>query len=322
MHEHEHQPVESLAHQGAGPVHDMERRPAKSRRRAGGRRAVRTRSGARRSGLVVSAAALVAVAAGAFALHGTGGASGGADRVAASSSTDTDAGAGAGAGADAATEPAQQPGPGTPTGISGSPLASATPSGAPASSPAAAASPSAEVRPDAAPSRGSKPSKGADAPGPAPAGGASGSGPVGPDPRVAGPRVSSQAVRDAEAMSLKLLNGERATVGLAPLVLKDDLSGFAREWARHMRTSGFGHSGSKDTGHLVTGSRTWVGENIVMWSDESMTAQQAAEKFQSMWRHSPGHYKAQTSRTFTEVGVGIYHDESGWWGVHNFSDGR
>ncbi len=53
-----------------------------------------------------------------------------------------------------------------------------------------------------------------------------------------------------------------------------------------------------------------------------MSAQEVAEKFQSMWRHSPGHYKAQTDASFTEVGVGIHRDGSGWWGVHNFSDGR
>ncbi|WP_240136429.1 CAP domain-containing protein [Streptomyces sp. MUM 178J] len=127
---------------------------------------------------------------------------------------------------------------------------------------------------------------------------------------------------EAEALSLKLLNAERATVNLPPLTLRTDLSDFARRWARHMSTSGFGHSSDSDTGYLVTGSRTWIGENIVWWSDESMSAQEAAEKFQSMWRHSPGHYKAQTSTSFTEVGVGIYHDDSGWWGVHNFSDAR
>ncbi|MCQ6553317.1 CAP domain-containing protein [Streptomyces sp. C10-9-1] len=123
-------------------------------------------------------------------------------------------------------------------------------------------------------------------------------------------------------MSFRLLNAERATVGLPPLKLRTDLSEFARGWARHMSTSGFGHSDSSDTDHLLTGGRTWIGENIVWWSDESMTAQEAAEKFQSMWRHSPGHYKGQTSTSFTEVGVGIYRDDSGWWGVHNFSDGR
>lgn len=145
-------------------------------------------------------------------------------------------------------------------------------------------------------------------------------GPVGPDPTLPGPRSASQSTSEAEAMSLRLLNGERATVGLPPLALRTDLSDFARTWARHMRTSGFGHSSTSDTQYLVTGGRTWIGENIVWWSDESMTAQEAAEKFQAMWRHSPGHYKAQTSASFTEVGVGIYHDDSGWWGVHNFSD--
>ncbi|WP_405959413.1 CAP domain-containing protein (plasmid) [Streptomyces sp. NBC_00868] len=123
-------------------------------------------------------------------------------------------------------------------------------------------------------------------------------------------------------MSLELLNIERARVGLPPLVLKTDLSGFARSWALHMRNQGFAHSSNEQRDALATGSRTWVGENIVWWSDKAMTAQQAAEKFQSMWRHSPGHYKSQTNTQFTEVGVGLYHDETGWWGVHNFSDGR
>ncbi|MGW5348855.1 CAP domain-containing protein [Streptomyces sp. NPDC004050] len=145
---------------------------------------------------------------------------------------------------------------------------------------------------------------------------------MGPDPSVRGSRSSTQAVRDAEAMSLQLLNAERATVGLPPLAPRQDLGDFARGWAKHMRTSGFGHSSDGDSAYLKTGSRTWIGENIVMWSGASMTAQEAAEKFQSMWRHSPGHYKAQTNPKFTEVGIGIYHDESGWWGVHNFSDGR
>ncbi|MGW4892746.1 CAP domain-containing protein [Kitasatospora sp. NPDC004240] len=149
---------------------------------------------------------------------------------------------------------------------------------------------------------------------------APGGGPVGPDPKVPGPRTDSRSNQDAEALSLQLLNAERATVGLPPLALRADLTDYARRWAQHMRTSGFGHSAGSDTQYLVTGSRTWIGENIVWWSDPAMTAQEAAERFQSMWRHSPGHYKAQTSTSFTEVGVGVYHDESGWWGVHNFSD--
>ncbi|MFE3788480.1 CAP domain-containing protein [Streptomyces goshikiensis] len=204
--------------------------------------------------------------------------------------------------------------------VSPSPVASSSPSPAasltaaaatasPSASPSASASASAHARSSkaaASPARSSTPA----------------SGPAGPDPKVPGGRTSTQDVRTAQALSLELLNGERAAVGRPPLALRQDLSDFARKWAEHMRTSGFSHSSSEERAYLKTGTRTWTGENIVWFSDASMTAQEAAEKFQSMWRHSPGHYKAQVSPDFTEVGVGLYHDSSGWWGVHNFSDGR
>ncbi|MGW6391638.1 CAP domain-containing protein [Streptomyces sp. NPDC055103] len=193
---------------------------------------------------------------------------------------------------------------------SASPSPSASVSASPRSSASASASPSAHKTASQTPA--TRPAK-TKAASPA-------DGPVGPDPKIPGARTTSQSTSDAEAMSLQLLNAERATVGLPPLTLRADLSGFARKWAQHMSTTGFGHSSDSDTHYLVTGSRTWIGENIVWWSNESMTAQEAAEKFQAMWRHSSGHYKAQTSSSFTEVGVGIYHDGTGWWGVHNFSD--
>lgn len=137
-----------------------------------------------------------------------------------------------------------------------------------------------------------------------------------------GPRTTTQDLATAQSLSLQLLNNERAAVGRPPLALKQDLSAFARKWAEHMRNNGFAHSSSDDRAYLKTGSRTWTGENIVWFSDASMTAQEAAEKFQSMWRHSSGHYKAQVNPDFTEVGVGLYRDSTGWWGVHNFSDGK
>ncbi|MFI8280427.1 hypothetical protein ACIGBH_37065 [Streptomyces sp. NPDC085929] len=66
MHEHEydHEPVEGFGHGAAEVVPGVERRHAKSRR-AGGRRA-RPRRGPKHMGLVVSGAALLATAAGAF----------------------------------------------------------------------------------------------------------------------------------------------------------------------------------------------------------------------------------------------------------------
>ncbi|MYS81475.1 CAP domain-containing protein [Embleya scabrispora] len=145
-------------------------------------------------------------------------------------------------------------------------------------------------------------------------------GPPGANPTVRGNRPASQSIADAEAMSLELLNAERAKVGLRPLRASTDLGDFARSWAEHMRRTGFAHSGA-EVDVLVTGARTGVSENIVWWGDPAMTARQAAEKFQDMWRHSPGHYRNQTDPTHTEAGIGIYRDETGWWGVHEFANG-
>ncbi|WP_406299926.1 CAP domain-containing protein [Embleya sp. NBC_00888] len=153
-----------------------------------------------------------------------------------------------------------------------------------------------------------------------PTGPATPDGPPGADPTVRGNRPASQSIADAEAMSLELLNAERAKVGLRPLRASTDLSDFARKWAEHMRRTGFAHSGA-EADALVTGARTGVAENIVWWGDPAMTARQAAEKFQDMWRHSPGHYRNQTDPGHTEAGIGIYRDESGWWGVHEFANG-
>ncbi|MEU3050544.1 CAP domain-containing protein [Streptomyces sp. NPDC006984] len=279
------------------------------RRHRRGRRRRPAAAGAR-TAAVLTAAAVAALAAGAVVL------------------TDgDDATADAAATAPATTAVAAGPGDRLPlsrtTGPSASP--SPSPSATASSSPSPSASPSASRTAAAAPTPAPTPTRTATTPPrkPSPARTASPKdGPVGPDPTVPGPRTTTQSTSEAEAMSFRLLNAERATVGLPPLKLRTDLSEFARGWARHMSTSGFGHSDSSDTDHLLTGGRTWIGENIVWWSDESMTAQEAAEKFQSMWRHSPGHYKGQTSTSFTEVGVGIYRDDSGWWGVHNFSDAR
>ncbi|WP_432125133.1 CAP domain-containing protein [Streptomyces sp. C10-9-1] len=281
------------------------------RRHRRGRRRRPAAAGAR-TAAALTAAAVAALAAGAVVL------------------TDgDDATADTAASAPAATAVAAGPGDRVPlsrtTGPSAtpSPSATASPSPSASASPAPSASRTAAAAPTPTPTPTRSRTATARAQKPSPARTASPKdGPVGPDPTLPGPRTTTQSTSEAEAMSFRLLNAERATVGLPPLKLRTDLSEFARGWARHMSTSGFGHSDSSDTDHLLTGGRTWIGENIVWWSDESMTAQEAAEKFQSMWRHSPGHYKGQTSTSFTEVGVGIYRDGSGWWGVHNFSDAR
>ena len=127
---------------------------------------------------------------------------------------------------------------------------------------------------------------------------------------------------EAEQYSLQYLNEERAKVGLAPLRAAPDLSANARRWAETMRRTGFRHSTDADLRPFITGTRTGWGENIAWFSDASLSPQQAAAKFNDMWRNSPGHYRNMTSSGYTEVGVGLYHDSSGWWGVHQFSNGR
>ncbi|WP_344636800.1 CAP domain-containing protein [Kitasatospora cystarginea] len=147
-------------------------------------------------------------------------------------------------------------------------------------------------------------------------------GPPAKAPTVSGDWPASQSVADAEAISLQLINKERAMAGVPALKPASDLAAFATQWAKHMRETGFAHSANASgAGPSRTAHRTLTGECIVMWSDPSMTAEQAAVQFQDMWRNHLPHYLAQINPAYTEIGVGIYHDESGWWGVHEFGNG-
>ncbi|MCP3989479.1 MAG: CAP domain-containing protein [Actinomycetia bacterium] len=106
---------------------------------------------------------------------------------------------------------------------------------------------------------------------------------------------------------MALLNELRASLGLGKVASVDaEMSSFARSWSREMRESGFRHS-----------SAQWS-ENIVWWSDENMTPEEAAAKFHEMWVNSSGHYANMTKPKWTVVGIGFHHDESGWWGTHVF----
>lgn len=126
----------------------------------------------------------------------------------------------------------------------------------------------------------------------------------------------------AEQRALTLTNAKRAESGVQPLTVRADLAAFARAWALHMRRHGFAHSTGADTGHLVRGNRWGVGENIVWWSDGSLSATAAADKLMDMWFHSPGHLHNMTRADYSEVGIGFYHDSSGWWGVQEFGSTR
>ena len=112
----------------------------------------------------------------------------------------------------------------------------------------------------------------------------------------------------AEAYSLSLLNQLRASLGIAPLTSVAAMNDYARDWSRTMSESGFfAHSGGP------------YGENIVWWSDENLTPQEAAMQFHQLWVDSPGHYQNMTNAGYTNVGVGLWRDEHGWHGTHVFA---
>ncbi len=120
--------------------------------------------------------------------------------------------------------------------------------------------------------------------------------------------TGSAELAAAEAASLRLLNELRSGLGLQTVSPSDrEMHAFARAWSLEMRTTGFRHSDPP----------RWF-ENIVWYSDETMTPSQAAAQFHDMWVNSPGHYRNMTNPEWSIVGIGMWHDETGWWGVHVF----
>jgi len=84
------------------------------------------------------------------------------------------------------------------------------------------------------------------------------------------------------------------------------MSDFAYGWSLEMSASGLRHS------------KGGYAENIAWHSDDEMTATQAAERFNAMWRNSSGHYSNMTNPAHTRVGIGLYRHASGWWATHVF----
>ncbi len=112
----------------------------------------------------------------------------------------------------------------------------------------------------------------------------------------------------AEAESLSLLNQLRVSVGAAPLTRVAVMDDFARNWSRTM-----------SEGHFFEHSNGPYGENIVWWSNENLSPQQAALQFHQMWVGSPGHYQNMTNAGYRTVGIGLWRDENGWHGTHVFA---
>ena len=135
------------------------------------------------------------------------------------------------------------------------------------------------------------------------------------------PVAAAAPEQEAEAWSLRFLNDAREEAGVPEVSPAEDLTRFARDWSERMSEIGMQHSNQSARRALIDGDRTAVGENVAWLGDESLSPPVAAARLQQLWRESPGHYINQIRPAWTEVGVGLHHDESGWWATHVFADG-
>jgi hypothetical protein len=112
----------------------------------------------------------------------------------------------------------------------------------------------------------------------------------------------------AAAESLALLNQLRAAYGAGPVTYDPAMSAQAMRWSQEMSRSGFRHS---SLGYA---------ENIAWHSQSLMSPVYAATTFHDMWVNSPDHFRNMINPRWTQVGIGLHIDGSGWWGTHVFDD--
>ncbi|WP_300678424.1 CAP domain-containing protein [Nocardioides sp.] len=127
---------------------------------------------------------------------------------------------------------------------------------------------------------------------------------------VTPPVAAGSEVDRARQQILADTNAYRAAAGLAPLVLKADLTTVAQNWATWMATNRSMVHNSQ-LGSQVPGAWRRIGENIGMgYSVDRITA---------AWYASPGH-KANLLGDFTSIGIGFARDAKGQpWYVQDFA---
>lgn len=119
--------------------------------------------------------------------------------------------------------------------------------------------------------------------------------------------VGIAGLDQGEGHSFTLLNQLRSGLSLQILSADTEMAAFARDWSRRMATTGnFQHSSGP------------YGENIAFTSNTGLSATAAADLFHQLWLDSPGHYRNMTNESYTEIGVGLYLTERGWYGTHVF----
>ena len=132
------------------------------------------------------------------------------------------------------------------------------------------------------------------------------------------PAASANASTSREAFERCLLdkaNEARAQIGVAPLLMADDLVDPVRDWSRWMRFNEFRHMNSSERDPILPDSWTTWGENIAYWGDPNLPD---CSQMHDMWMNSAGHRENILRSTFKYVAIGTYVDSSGWWGTQLF----
>lgn len=122
------------------------------------------------------------------------------------------------------------------------------------------------------------------------------------DPQKLDGRQAEQT--QAEAI-LKLVNQERAKVGVQPLTLSDKLTSIAYTKAKDMADKGYFSHQSPTYGSPFDMlkqfgvSYSYAGENIA-------AGQKTAEEVMNSWMNSSGHKANILNKNYTQLGVGFY----------------
>ncbi len=115
----------------------------------------------------------------------------------------------------------------------------------------------------------------------------------------------------SEAQFVSMINGLRASQGLAPLIVDGQLTAIARDWAATMAASGtIFHRGSLSSG--VSGGWSKLGENVGMGSQGDVGGIHQA------FVNSPSHYQNLVDPAFTRIGVGVYVQDGMLYTAHEF----
>lgn len=116
---------------------------------------------------------------------------------------------------------------------------------------------------------------------------------------------------------LTATNGYRSEVGLAPLVLDEELTLEAMVRAiESAYTKRYDHTRPDDSYCFTIsdelGMKEYWGENLAWGQKDGTTAAK-------WWRNSPGHYANMTGRGYTKLGVGVIRFGGKYWYVQAFA---